>query len=264
MNKFPIRLPQNLNLELTQGFRAPIPVDISVALSKQTTDHLGVDVTCGTSAQTWGQECVWPFPWPGIVYDAQVDAPLGATQHAHSQIDGTDPATGIKYSLIYIHLSAVTRTVLPGTTTAVTYNQGETIGRIGNNGFVNPPPTPELPLNGSHLHLGLGVKKPGELNSTMVDPLLYLDLEDPYRTSVQSYQFNVNLAFKQQGVDIQNLQRVLQKLGFFPIGTAITGYYGPVTASAILQFRVQYGVSSANDPFGHSVGPLTRSALNKL
>jgi len=262
--QFPIRIPADKHLELAQGFHVAAPVGISQALSIQTTDHLGVDITCGTPQETWGLECVWPFPWQGTVYDAQVDAPFNAKQHAHSQIDGTDPATGIQYSLIYIHLSAVTQSKAPTEDKVITYNQGDTIGRIGNNGFVNPAPTAAHPFDGSHLHLGVGVKNPSDLNATMVDPLIYFDLQNPFRSPSQGYKFMSNMAFGQTSGDIANLQKVLQHLGFFPATQAITGYYGPKTASAVLQFRLQYGVSSNTDTQGHSVGPLTREALNKL
>lgn len=251
-------------MELAQAFRADTPLDISTALSKSTTFHNGVDITCGPPEQTWGLELVWSFPWPGIVYDAMVDAPLGAMLHAHSQIDTVDPTTQIQYSVIYLHVSYVTHPKMPQDAALITYNQGEVIGRIGNNGFVNPAPTPARPLDGSHLHLGLGVKKPGDLNFLMVDPLMYFDLANPYISPSTSYKFMVNLVFGQRGVDIENLQKVLQREGCYPATQSITGYYGPITAKAVLSFRVKYWISSASDPLGHSVGPLTRAQLNKL
>lgn len=259
---FPIKIPVGAHLDLAQAFRADTALDLSTALSKSTLFHNGVDVTCGTPQQTWGRECVWPFPFQGVVYDAQVDRPLGATQHAHSQIDGTDPVTGTQYSLIYIHLSAVTKSKDPDDTKHITYAQGETIGRIGNNGFVNPTPTSMHPLDGSHLHLGVGVKKAGASNFTMVDPLLYFDITQPYYISATHYTFNTNLVFGGFSQDISDLQKVLQQEGCFPATAQATGYYGPITASAVLAFRLKYGVSSANDPLGHNVGPLTRATLN--
>lgn len=179
---FPIKANK---LILTQAFRAETAVDFSTALSTSTSFHNGVDVVCGTPEETWGKECVWPFPFPGIVYDAQVDSPMGAKIHAHSQIDGTDPATGIMYSLIYIHLSAVTNTKAPTEDKVIVYQQGDVIGKIGNNGAVMPAPTPQNPLNGTHLHLGVGIKNPGEMNFTMVDPLSIFELS-PYGSNEQT------------------------------------------------------------------------------
>lgn len=183
MYKFPIKLPSGLNLVVTQPFHVTASVPFSQARAIQTVDHLGVDIVCGTNQQTWGQECVWPFPWPGTVYDAEVDSELNAKLHAHSQIDTVDPATGIKYSIVYLHLSSVTKTKTDSDHTLITYNQGDVIGKIGNNGEVEPPPTPQNPLQGSHLHLGLGIQHPGELNATMVDPQAYFDVTDPFRNA---------------------------------------------------------------------------------
>ena len=109
---------------------------------------------------------------------------MGAKVHAHAQIDGTDPDTGIKYSLIYLHLSEVSKSKSATDTTVITYNQGDIIGKIGNNGYVLPAPTPENPYAGTHLHLGVGVKKPGELNYTMVDPMTIFNLVPFGDTSV--------------------------------------------------------------------------------
>lgn len=78
------------------------------------------------------------------------------------------------------------------------------------------------------------------------------------------YNFVSNLSFGQSGVDITALQTALQVDGEFPKSIAPTGYYGGVTASAVLAFRVKYGISSSTDTLGRSVGPLTRSKLNNL
>lgn len=195
MYNFPIKVPQGQQLILTQPFRSRSPVDISEALSIETIDHNGVDVCVGNindswdtiSEKTWGKECVWPFPFQGVVYDSRVSSQFGAKDFARCQIDGTDPATGIQYSIIYLHLSSVTNTKSPVENKTIVYNQGDVIGRIGNNGFVKPEPTPEKPLKGSHLHEGLGIKKPGEINFTMVDPLLYFDINNPFRSEEVIY-----------------------------------------------------------------------------
>lgn len=252
MFKFPIRIPANLSLSLAQPFRADTAVDLSTALSTSTKFHNGVDVVCGDPQTTWGKECVWPFPWPGVVYDAEVDAPFGATQHAHSQIDTTDPATGIKYGLIYIHLSAVTKTKSPLEDKVIVYNEGETIGKIGNNGAVTPVPTPARPYDGSHLHLGIGVKNPGELNYTMVDPLLYFNLGDPYRTQAVPFKFNKDLWIGMWNNDVLELQK---RLGMdYSSGP---GIFGPRTLLAVMAYQRRNGIS----PTGY-VGPITRANLN--
>lgn len=78
------------------------------------------------------------------------------------------------------------------------------------------------------------------------------------------YNFVSNLSFGQSSVDITALQTALQVDGGFPKSIAPTGYYGDVTASAVLAFRLKYGISSSTDTLGRSVGPLTRARLNNL
>lgn len=251
MYKFPLRLPHNLDPILTQGFRAEEPLDMSTMLSTSTRFHNGVDVVCGTNEQTWGRECVWPFPWPGTVYDSRVDSPLGAKQFARAQIGTTDPDTGIAYSIIYLHLSAVAKTKGPTDTNVIVYQQGETIGKMGNNGFVNPKPTPERPLDGSHLHLGLGVKKPGEINYTMVDPLQYFDISDPYRSETVPYYFNRDLYFGIRGQDVVRLQ---ERLGVFPTYPQ----FGPKTLQALVKYQQDHGIR----PAVGFCGEITRASLN--
>ncbi len=261
---FPVYVPEGMHLDLDQPFHVAAPVDLSKALSIQTTDHIGVDVSCGDAAHTWGLPVAWPLPWAGIVYDALVDSPFNAQFHAHCQIDTVDPDTGIAYSLVFIHLSSVTQSKSELDPKLITYKQGDVIGHIGNNGYVIPAPTIQNPLAGSHLHLGFGVKKPGETNFTMVDPLIYLDLLNPFRSPSISYKFNKTLLFGTHNPENTELQRVLQRQGYFSATQSLTDYYGPITADAVLRFRIAKGVSSIDDPFGHSCGPLTRTELNKL
>ena len=164
--KYPIRIPAGWKLTLSQGFHS---------------EHNGNDVVCGDGAMTYGIPVVWSFPWVGTVYDSVVDSPIAANvTKAHVQVDCVDPNTGIAYSVIYIHLSGATF-YQPYGAPQHAFNQGDVIGYIGNGGLVRPKPTVENPFGGSHLHLGLGVKKVGELNYTMVDPSLYFDLNDPWR-----------------------------------------------------------------------------------
>lgn len=248
MYKFPIRARQ---LFLVQPFKTDTQVDFSSALSITTKTHNGVDVVCGTPEQTWGRECVWPFPFPGTVYDAQVDSATGATLHAHSQIDGMD-TDGTQYSLVYIHLSAVTASKAPTEDKTIVYKQGDVIGKIGNNGFVSPAPTPEHPLWGTHLHLGLGVKKPGDQNYLMIDPLLYLDINTPYEEQ-GGFFFSRNLWIGMNNNDVLELQK---RLGI-DISTG-PGNFGPKTFAGVVQYQKAHGIS----PSGF-VGPITRASLNK-
>lgn len=223
-----------------------------------------MDVSCGDAPHTWGLPCVWPFPWEGIIWESLVDSPFNARFNAHAQIDGIDPLTRIQYSLVFIHLSSVTQSKSALDSEVMTYKQGDVIGHIGNNGFVTPAPTIQNPLAGSHLHLGVGVKKPGETNFLMMNPLDYFDLSIPFRSLSASYKFQRTLTFGSHNPENMELQRVLQRQGFFPATQSLTDYYGPITATAVLKFRTAVGVSSQTDWKGYSCGPLTRAALNKI
>ena len=165
--KFPLRIPDSWKLTVTQGFHE---------------NHNGNDVAVDDGVMTFGIPFVWCFPFPGKPYEIQVDTPVAAlATKARAQVDGTDPATGITYSIIGLHLSSSPYTVLPGSNTDIVFKQGDTIAHLGNSGVVRPLPTPEKPFDGSHIHLALGIKKPGEANYTMVDPSIYFDVTNPFR-----------------------------------------------------------------------------------
>lgn len=164
---FPLRIPSGWRLSITQGYHS---------------GHAGNDVALDNGAMTFGIPFVWPFPFSGKPYEIQVDNPVAAlATKARAQVDGTDPLTGITYSIIGLHLSSSPHTVLPASTTSIVFNQGDTIAYLGNSGAVLPKPTPEAPFAGSHIHLALGIKKPREANFTMVDPSIYFDKDNPFR-----------------------------------------------------------------------------------
>lgn len=167
MNKYPIRIPKGWRLTITQGYHA---------------NHEANDVTSGDGPSTYGLPVVWSFPFPGKPYRMMVNSPLAAkATRASAQIDGIDPNTGITYSCIYIHLSSAPYVVEDGVSNSIVFKQGDIVGYIGNSGAVIPKPTPTNPFGGAHLHLALGIKKPGEANFTMVDPLLHFDILNPFR-----------------------------------------------------------------------------------
>lgn len=80
--------------------------------------------------------------------------------------------------------------------------------------------------------------------------------------------FNEDLSFSSSftpsNPDVVALQDVLKWEQLLPSNVASTGYYGALTAQAVLLFRSKYSISSATDVLGHSVGPLTRAKLNQL
>lgn len=80
-------------------------------------------------------------------------------------------------------------------------------------------------------------------------------------TPKPKYVFNVTLQYGDQNEDVKALQDVLKYEGLFPSDRDSTGFYGGITANAVLAFQNKYGITppSAND-----VGPKTRSKLNEL
>jgi peptidoglycan hydrolase-like protein with peptidoglycan-binding domain len=67
-------------------------------------------------------------------------------------------------------------------------------------------------------------------------------------------RFSRNLAVGAQGTDIMQLQKFLATQGFFTM--TATGYFGPITRQAVIDFQSAHGIS----PIGF-VGPLTRTAI---
>ena len=262
MYKFPIRIPPGKFLSISQGFKPDI--------------HEGNDVVCGDGPSTFGLPFVWPFPFPGKIYDSVADSPIAAeSRHAHAQVDGIDPATGISYSVLCIHLSSVIYTVAPGADSPVRFLMGEAIGYLGNSGMVSPKPTLQNPFGGSHAHLGLGIKNPGEMNYKMVDPSLYFDITSPFYgpddpsldkpvydwagmtgpvvPSIPApFKFTRNLYFGLINPDVIELQK---RLGVSPTYAG----FGPKTLAAVIQYQKANGIS----PAVGFVGPITRNSLNK-
>lgn len=62
-----------------------------------------------------------------------------------------------------------------------------------------------------------------------------------------------------QGVDVSNLQRFLaSNPTIYPEGT-VSGYFGPLTQKAVVQFQARYGISQVG-----RVGPATLQKINSL
>ncbi len=75
------------------------------------------------------------------------------------------------------------------------------------------------------------------------------------------HTFNENLAFGQTSDEVKALQECLRWEGLFPTNIALTGYYGAITADAVLAFQNKFGITPASS---HDVGPMTRAKLNQL
>lgn len=81
------------------------------------------------------------------------------------------------------------------------------------------------------------------------------------------YHFSQVLTFGMRHQDVQQLQNILKYEGMFPTNVDSTGYYGSVTAKAVLAFQRKYKVASESELTslaGRRVGDKTLAKLNQL
>ena len=82
-----------------------------------------------------------------------------------------------------------------------------------------------------------------------------------------THNFKRDIPFGEQSEEVVVLQKCLRSAGHFPTNVNTTGYYGAVTAKAVLEFQKKHGVASPGALerlAGRNVGPATREALNKI
>ena len=172
--KFPLSIPFGREVEVTQGFKSTALIDYYRSKGIYISFHDAVDVRVkgGTAIDTYGVPFVCPFPRATLKKYVEAD-PVngigGSVQVEYIEPDGTSLVVGC------IHLS--------GTVRKDSYNEGDIMGYIGNAGYVVPAPEIGTPFGGSHGHVTLSKKKFGESNWTAIDPLLYLDVTNPFRSS---------------------------------------------------------------------------------
>lgn len=74
----------------------------------------------------------------------------------------------------------------------------------------------------------------------------------------QASAFASDMIYGTRGGDVENLQKILKKLGFFQ-GRLTTQYFGDITKSALLAFQKSHGLDESG-----ILDPTTRRILNKL
>lgn len=202
MYKFPLSIPPGREIEVTQPFKSTALLEYYRSKGIYISFHDAVDVRlAGNPAkgiETYGLPFVCPFPRATLKKYVEAD-PVngigGSVQVEYIEPDGTSMVVGC------IHLS--------GTERKESYNQGDTLGYIGNAGYVVPPPEIGTPFGGSHGHVTLSRKKFGEVNWTAIDPLLYLDVTNPFRSADTGYERD-KFAFLWA---IQRIKLAMRKLG---------------------------------------------------
>ncbi|HTR18688.1 MAG TPA: peptidoglycan-binding protein [Candidatus Paceibacterota bacterium] len=73
---------------------------------------------------------------------------------------------------------------------------------------------------------------------------------------------NRNLRIGDDGDDVRQLQQMLAGDSRFGFSGAPTGFFGPLTARAMMRFQMLYGIASSSNTDG-SVGPLTRGFFQR-
>ena len=159
MYKFPLRIPLGRGVEITQVFKSTELVEYYKSKGLDVTSHEAIDVACGNAGQTYGTPFVCPFPTATLDRIYEGDAEEG--------ISGMIQVTYNGLTLGGLHLSGVVKQDV--------YREGDALGYIGNYGYVLPAPTIGQPFAGSHIHLYTIV------DGKAVDPLLYFDVNDPFR-----------------------------------------------------------------------------------
>ena len=71
---------------------------------------------------------------------------------------------------------------------------------------------------------------------------------------------NRNLHAGDQGDDVKNLQNILAEDADNEFHAGATGFFGPLTAHAVMKFQMRMGIASSTDG---SVGPLTRGFFER-
>lgn len=82
-----------------------------------------------------------------------------------------------------------------------------------------------------------------------------------------NYNFLKDIKYGQNNMEVAALQDALRADGEFPETVQSSGYYGLITARAVLAFQTKYQIDSMSELIklnGKSVGPKTRQKLNQL
>lgn len=81
------------------------------------------------------------------------------------------------------------------------------------------------------------------------------------------YRWDRDLGYRMDNLEVSYLQRALMYEECFPIDTPATGYYGNITAKAVILFQRKYNVAPEEELValqGRKVGPKTRKKLNEI
>lgn len=153
----PISIPKGLKPTITQPYGDKSNIAWYIANGLNLSEHNGTDFIIGDSIQTYGTRLVCSIP-SAYLSKSWWNNPMSTSGNGiqFSWDEGSDG-----YSARCWHTSQ--NVIQP------IYKEKDTIGFIGNSGLVRPPPTPQMPFNGSHLHLMV------YKNGVLIDPMTIFD-----------------------------------------------------------------------------------------
>jgi len=196
MYPFPFRIPTNRVVSVTQPFRSTELAAFYKSKGLNYPEHTAIDAIAGTPVETFGTPFVCPFPTAKLLNFTQADPVKGTS--ARIVVEYKDPSGNV-FVLGCIHLSEAIN--------KPTFHEGETMGYIGNFGYVLPEPTIGKPLDGGHAHITLIV------NGTIVDPLMYLDPRKPFYGADTGAEKDVPAIIRAA----ERIREALRALGIKPV-----------------------------------------------
>jgi hypothetical protein len=104
-------------------------------------------------------------------------------------------------------------------------------------------------------------------NTFAAYPINFKTSADPSTQPTVEYTFGVTLRLGDTSPDLVALQNALKYEGLFPTNVGSSGYYGNITAKAVLAFQKKHNVASDSELdalAGRIVGPKTIAKLNEL
>lgn len=106
-----------------------------------------------------------------------------------------------------------------------------------------------------------------DYQNDIYDIVAYVDIPAPIINNAKAlnYHFNNHMNFGDTSPDVLQIQNRLDKEGYWPSGVTKTGYYGVVTASAVLAYQIAHKLDTeANLEAlgGKVIGPKTLAMLN--
>lgn len=103
------------------------------------------------------------------------------------------------------------------------------------------------------------IKEIHNANCTTSEPTTPSTPTSTVHAVTQCLATDETLQFGMNNNDVMKAQQLLKKLGYFPVDISTTGYFGPITQSAIIDFQTANGIEQVG-----WIGPQTRANLNKL